>query len=49
MADMRQRLRDEGPGRRLAITRSRTSLMGAIFTLIIAKVESIDPGRKADL
>ena len=45
MADMRQGPRDEGleDGSQL---RARTSLIGAIFGRIVAKLESISPGRK---
>jgi hypothetical protein len=43
MADMRRGLRTEGQEDGL-----RTSLIEAIFTLIVAELES-NPGRRADL
>ena len=40
---------NDGHGRWLAITLSCASLMRAIFTLIVAKLGSINLGRRADL
>jgi hypothetical protein len=40
---------NDGHGRWLAVTLSCVSLMRAVFTLIVAKLGSPNPGRRADL